>query len=95
MFKDLDIVTNKREITYIDQFTGEENTIPVDSFGTVLIVYSAEWGFEETDPLQYEVEFCDDEGYTLGLLPVSEADLEFESSYEQRQAAAKARDALP
>ncbi len=61
---------------------------------TVLIVYSAEWGYAETDPLQYEVEFCDDEGYTLGLLAVSEVDLEFDSSYEERQATAKARDAL-
>jgi hypothetical protein len=91
MFQDLDIVKLKRDITEIKDSTGEVVTVLAGTYGTVLIVYSADFGFQARAPLDYEVEFLDGEGHTLGLLTVSEPDLEFDSSYEQRTAAAKAR----
>ncbi|MDR3615125.1 MAG: DUF4926 domain-containing protein [Candidatus Obscuribacterales bacterium] len=95
MFQELDIVKLKRDLVDIKDSTDEIVTIPAGTYGTVLIVYNETFGFKARDPLDYEVEFLDEEGHTLGLLPVSEPDLEFDSSYEQRKAAASARSDSP
>jgi hypothetical protein len=76
MFQDYDVVTLKREIVEVKDSTGEIVTVPAGSSGTVLLVYSADLGFKAANPLDYEVEFVDEAGNTLGILTVSEADLE-------------------
>jgi hypothetical protein len=77
MFEMHDIVSNKRKIIYFENSIGEILTIPAGSSGTVLVIYSAAWGFQQRDPVDYFVEFLDENGYTLGLVIVSETDLEF------------------
>jgi hypothetical protein len=78
MFEMHDIVSNKRKIIYFENSIGEILTIPAGSSGTVLVIYSAAWGFQQRDPVDYFVEFLDEQdGHTLGLVVVSEADLEF------------------
>lgn len=49
--------------------TIDNSNLVSDAIGTILIVH-------ESDPPEYEVEFCDDEGMTLALLTLGDDDLE-------------------
>ncbi|MEX0730116.1 MAG: DUF4926 domain-containing protein [Aquisalimonadaceae bacterium] len=63
-FREYDVVRAKREL---------ESGIPLGSLGAVLMVF-------RVDPPEYEVEFVDDTGETLGVLTVEENNLEFVAS---------------
>lgn len=60
MYKEYDVVKAIRDIN---------DKVPKGSKGVVLIIYTA-------TPPQYEVEFVDEEGYTLDVLTVHERDIE-------------------
>lgn len=62
MLHEYDVVKLKRALP--------DHGLSVGANGAVLIVHQA-------DPPAYEVEFCDDNGKTLALLTLRDADLEF------------------
>lgn len=85
MLQDYDIVRLTRDLVDVEDSNGKLMTIPAGTYGTILIVYCAKLGYPENTPPDYEVEFGDDSGNTIALVIVNEADLELDSTYEQRE----------
>jgi hypothetical protein len=79
----LDIVKAKRRLTEMGAVTGEQ-MVEAGTTGTILMVYDERVGDKPKpgEPLDFEVEFTDDDSNTIAIMTVSEEDLELVTPYK-------------